>query len=311
MPDFAESDLVRSLVEGLTQLSPLSSLPLRPMNLEPANPSLDRLTRADVIAIGGAEDKEYDKQILRHFFAAAGGSLASIVIIPAASGIPEVLGNLYQDIFVSMGVDRSRVHILDIRNPSEARRPEAVQLINQSSGIYFTGGDQERLSEVLAHTELIEAIRQRCQQGKTVIAGTSAGASALGHQMISRGYSGESPTPAIVTLKLGLSILPELIVDQHFHQRNRMVRLLTAVAYHPECIGLGIDEDTAAIIHADQTLEVIGSGVVTVVDGSEMGSTVQHTSAHQLFGLHNARIHFLPPGSQFDLGERKWITTLA
>ncbi len=263
------------------------------------------MTRSDILAVGGAEDKENEKQILREFFHRAGGPSARIVIIPSASGIPDVLGAQYRDIFVDMGVTRERVIILDIRNPIDARQQEALAQVQEATAVYFTGGDQERLSEVLADTELMEAMRLRCRSGSLVIGGTSAGASALGHHMISRGYSGESPTPAIVTVKTGLGLLPDVIVDQHFHQRNRLVRLITAVAYHPHCLGIGIDENTAAIIQADQTLTVIGAGCVTLVDGSQLSSTVVETHEDALYNLSDARIHFLASGSRFDLAAKK------
>ncbi|MDX2271363.1 MAG: cyanophycinase [Cyanobacteriota bacterium] len=274
----------------------MTSLPFVPVGQEPTSSA-----RADVIAVGGAEDKENEKQILWDFFRRAGGEQSLITIVPAASGIPDVLGELYHKIFVGMGVDREHVQVLDIRNPIEARNPSAAELVLRSTGLYFTGGDQERLSEVLAQTELMEVMRQQSLLGKLVIAGTSAGASALGHQMISRGYSGESPTPAIVTMKMGLGILPHVIVDQHFHQRNRLVRLITAVAYHPHCLGIGIDENTAAIIRANDTIEVIGAGTVTIVDGGDLVSTVEMTPPDQLYSLQNARIHFLAPGAVFNI----------
>lgn len=255
--------------------------------------------RSDIIAVGGAEDKENERHILWEFFRRAGGKSAHITIVPAASGIPAVLGEIYANIFQQMGA--ASLQVLDIRSPMEARDPDNVEKIRFSTGIYFTGGDQERLAEVLAHSELMEAIRQQWQRGQTVIAGTSAGASALGQQMISRGYSGEPPTPAIVTVKTGLGLLPRVIIDQHFHQRNRLVRLVTAVAHYPQCLGIGIDENTAVVIQADDVMEVIGLGTVTIVDGTQLYSTVQEAAADEYFRLHNARIHFLPPGSQFDL----------
>ncbi|NJL98562.1 MAG: cyanophycinase [Synechococcaceae cyanobacterium SM2_3_2] len=215
------------------------------------------------------------------------------------------MGTLYQDIFVGMGAPRDRVSVLDIRTPVDARQAKAVEALKDATAVYFTGGDQERLSDVLSDTELMESIRLRCRSGSLVVGGTSAGASALGHHMISRGYSGESPTPAIVTVKTGLGLLPNVIVDQHFHQRNRLVRLITAVAYHPHCIGMGIDENTAAIIRADQTLTVIGVGSVTLVDGSHMTSTVERTPEDDLFNLSDARVHFLGTGSRFDLARMK------
>nr|WP_279611140.1 cyanophycinase [Thermostichus vulcanus] len=256
-------------------------------------------TRSDIIAVGGAEDKENERHILWEFFRRSGGESAHITIVPAASGIPAVLGEMYTNIFQQMGA--ASLQVLDIRNPLEARDPDAIQKVRHSTGIYFTGGDQERLAEVLAHSDLIEAIRQQWQRGQTVIAGTSAGASALGQQMISRGYSGEPPTPAIVTVKTGLGLLPRVIIDQHFHQRNRLVRLVTAVAHYPQCLGIGIDENTAVVIQANDVMEVIGLGTVTIVDGSQLYSTVQETDADHFFRLHDARIHFLPPGSRFNL----------
>ncbi|MEN9204592.1 MAG: cyanophycinase [Thermostichales cyanobacterium SZTDM-1c_bins_54] len=273
-----------------------SSLGLHPELLAARRPIA---SRADVIAVGGAEDKENDKLILRDFINRAGGCQARVTIVPAASGIPEVLGALYQRLFREMGA--AQVWVLDIRNPIESRNPAALEIIQQSSGVFFTGGDQERLAEVLGHTDLMHVMRQQCLQGQTVIAGTSAGASALGMQMIARGYSGESPTPGIVTVKRGLGILPHLLIDQHFHNRNRLARLITAVAYHPQCWGIGIDENTAAVIHADNTLEVLGSGSVTVIDGREVVSNVHQIPSDKPYNIEGVRLHFLTAGHRFHL----------
>ena len=263
----------------------------------PARRSL--AARADVMAVGGAEDKENDKLILRDFIRRAGGSQAKVTVVPAASGIPDVLGALYQRLFREMGA--AQVWVLDIRNPIESRNPAALEVIQQSNGIFFTGGDQERLAEVLAPTDLMQVIRQQCLQGQTVIAGTSAGASALGMQMIARGYSGESPTPGMVTVKHGLGILPNLLIDQHFHNRNRLTRLITAVAYHPQCWGLGIDENTAAVIRADNTIEVLGTGSVTLVDGREVVSDVDQTPTDKPYTMQGVKLHFLTAGHRFQL----------
>jgi cyanophycinase len=259
-------------------------------------------SRAVAIAIGGAEDKEGDKTILRDFWQRAGGEHSDIVVIPAASGIPETIGPVYRNLFIEMGTAADAVRVLDIRNPFDACNPAALELVKHSTGIYFTGGDQERLAEVLGGTELMQQLRQRWLQGKTTVAGTSAGASALGHQMIARGYSGESPTPGIVTVKAGLGFLAGVIVDQHFHNRNRLIRLLTAVAHRPDCIG--IDEDTAAAIGPDDTLEVIGAGTVTIVDGRTLRSNVTEVDLDRPFNLHDVKLHLLAAGSRFCLTTR-------
>lgn len=266
-------------------------------------------TQSELIAVGGAEDKEDRKLILNHFFTLAGGTEANIVVIPAASGIPDILSELYRKVFTSLGAHRDRVSTLDIRNPIEARNPAAAELIESCTAIYFTGGDQERLADVLGGTSLMTAIYQRWQQGRAIIGGTSAGASALGHHMISRGYSGETPTPSLVTIKSGLGVLPNAIVDQHFHNRNRIARLLTAIAYHPDCLGIGIDEDTAAVIRADNTLEVIGSGTVTLVDGRASTTNISELASDRPYTLHDAKLHFLVSGSKFDLTTRQPLTS--
>ncbi len=300
MSDFPPLNIPKTQIQSFNELQLVTLDPFQTSRLLFGQTRMNA-TRADVIAVGGAEDKENEKEILWTFFHRVGGPQATFVIIPAASGIPDVLGPLYQDIFTSMGADRDQVHILDIRTPTEAAHPRARDLIEKCQGIYFTGGDQERLAEVLAHTELMQLIRERVQSGRLVVAGTSAGASALGHEMISRGYSGESPTPAIVTVKTGLGILSNVIIDQHFHQRNRLLRLMTAVASYPNCVGIGVDENTAAIIYANDLLEVIGAGVVTIVDASDLHSTVDQVPTEQPYSLHNAKIHFLAPGSRFNL----------
>ncbi|MEM6448228.1 MAG: cyanophycinase [Cyanobacteria bacterium P01_D01_bin.123] len=280
------------------------------LDLAPTTREPDRIsTQADLIAVGGAEDKEDRKHVLRHFYTCAGGPEAHIVVIPAASGIPDILSELYHKVFTSLGAPSDRISTLDIRNPIEARNPAAAELIQSCSAIYFTGGDQERLADVLGGTNLMELIHRRWQQGAVVIGGTSAGASALGHRMISRGYSGETPTPSLVSVKAGLGIFPHAIIDQHFHNRNRLARLLTAVAYHPDCLGIGIDEDTAAVIRHDNTLEVIGSGTVTLVDGQASTTNVTDIPSDRPYTLHDTKVHFLVAGSRFALSTRQPIAT--
>ncbi|MEO1132709.1 MAG: cyanophycinase [Cyanobacteria bacterium J06639_1] len=284
-----------------------SATPTEP-DIIPATPESEAAsTRADLIAVGGAEDKEDRKAILTTFYELAGGSEARIVVVPAASGIPDILSELYRKVFASLGAHPDSISTLDIRNPIEARNPAAAELIQSCTAIYFTGGDQERLADVLGGTSLMQLMHQRWQQGRAIIGGTSAGASALGHQMISRGYSGETPTPSLVAIKSGLGILPDAIIDQHFHNRNRLARLLTAIAYHPECLGIGLDEDTAAVIRADNTLEVIGSGTVTLIDGRTSTSNVSQLASDRPYTLHDTKLHFLVSGSKFDLSTRQPI----
>jgi cyanophycinase len=165
----------------------------------------------------------------------------------------------------------------------------------------MTGGDQLRLCGLLADTPLMERIRQRVKLGDITLGGTSAGAAVMGHHMIAGGSSGESPNRALVDMAMGLGIIPEVIVDQHFHNRNRMARLLSALANHPERLGVGIDEDTCALFTSDHQMEVVGKGTVTIVDAQAMSFTNQgQVEAEAPLALHNLRVHVLCHGDRYN-----------
>jgi cyanophycinase len=195
-----------------------------------------------VMVIGGAEDKVNECEILTAFFENAGGAAATLGIIPCASREPNLVGDRYYQIFIGMGA--KQVQILDIRHPDECNESRWLEILSQCTGVFVTGGDQLRLCSLIGGSPLLEMIRVGANLGKLVLAGTSAGAAMMGATMIAGGSSGESPNPSLVELAEGLGIIPELLVDQHFHNRNRMARLLSAIAAHPNKLGIGIDEDT-------------------------------------------------------------------
>lgn len=221
-------------------------------------------TQYPVMVIGGAEDKVNGRDILTAFFENAGGSDAVIGIIPCASREPAVVGDRYYQIFQHMGA--KQVQVLDIRYPSEGNEARWLDLLQDCSGIFVTGGDQVRLCDLIGGTILIEQIKARVNLGSLALAGTSAGAAMMGQTMIAGGSSGESPNPSLVELTAGLGFLPELLVDQHFHNRNRMARLMSAIAANPDKLGIGIDEDTCAVFGSDGTFHVLGKGSITVID---------------------------------------------
>ncbi|MBC8121875.1 MAG: cyanophycinase [Gemmatimonadaceae bacterium] len=259
-----------------------------------------------LIVIGGAEDKEREKTILRAFHQYAGAEQARILIIPTASSMPEILAEVYRLLFEQMGADW--VRILNVSSRLEAQSPWVVDLVALSTGIFMTGGDQLRLANLLADTDMARKMQEEWQTGRLVIAGTSAGASAMGDSMISRGYSGESPKREMVELSVGLGILNNVIIDQHFHNRNRLPRLMTAIASRPYCTGIGIDENTAIILQRDGLLEVIGQGTVTIVDGSELTyNNVVDIPAHHPLSATNFRIHVMAQGLRYHLRERKLL----
>lgn len=262
-----------------------------------------KATKTAVLVIGGAEDKVHGREILHTFFRRAGATDAHIAIIPSASREPAIIGARYLSIFKEMGA--KQVEILDLRERSQCEEPQVKTCLETCTGVFLTGGDQLRLCAVLADTPAMETIRQRVQGGQLTLAGTSAGAAIMGHHMIAGGGSGESPNRSLVDMATGLGILPNVIVDQHFHNRNRICRLISAISTHPDLLAMGIDEDTCALVEGNGMLQVMGKGTVTIIDPGKMTYTNQScVGATDPLSLHNLRVHILSYGDRYHLHKR-------
>jgi cyanophycinase len=258
--------------------------------------------RGWIVPIGGAEHKEHDARILKRFVALCGGSEADIVVIPTASQLPDT-GARYEEIFSGLGV--GHVTALDFDTRRDASEANRLERIGQASGIFFTGGNQLRIATLIGGTPIAKLIRARNAEGVHV-GGTSAGASILSEHMIAFGKEGSSPTAGSVRLAPGLGLTNRFVIDQHFRQRDRLGRLLAALAYNPFAIGIGLDEDTAAFIRPDNTLEVEGSGAVTVVDASELQfSSMDRAGEDEPICLLGLKIHILIAGATFNLHTRR------
>lgn len=255
-----------------------------------------------VMVIGGAEDKVNGCDILTAFFKSAGGKMATIGIIPCASQEPSVVGDRYHQIFKGLG---AQVQILDIRQPQECDEERWLNILASCTGVFLTGGDQLRLLDLIGGSQFMTAIVQRIESGNLVLAGTSAGAAIVGEKMISGGSSGDSPSQSLVDLTAGLGIFPELLVDQHFHNRNRMARLMSAIAAHPDKLGIGIDEDTCAAFENSTTFEVLGKGTITIIDPGRLAHTnYLRAGATAPLSLHNLTVHVLTHGDRYDYQQR-------
>ena len=260
-------------------------------------------TPGRILAIGGAEDKTRERIILRHFLKSAGGERASVVVLATASEVPET-GRRYRELFELLGVHRVDALQIHTREDALGADRESLDLLERASGLFLTGGSQIRISSALGGTALAAAIRRRHAEGM-VVAGTSAGASLLSEHMIAIGDSGGTPRRRLVHLAQGLGLAPDLIIDQHFRRRDRLGRLLTALSYNPGPLGLGIDEDTAAVIDPDGTMKVLGAGAVTVVDASRMRFTDSYAvSRGQPLAMLGLRLDFLTTGCRYDLKRR-------
>ena len=261
----------------------------------------DGSTRGWIIPIGGAENKENDRHILERFVEVSGGDEADIVVIPTASRLHET-GPRYERLFRDIGADR--VTVMDFDTRRDCQEPGRLERLQQATGIFFTGGNQLRLTTLLGGTPVAKLIRVRNAHGVTV-GGTSAGASILSEHMIAFGDEGSSVISGSVRLAPGLGLTNRFIIDQHFRQRDRLGRLLTALAYNPFAIGIGLDEDTAAFIGPDETVEIEGSGGVTVVDASEVSySSMDVVSEGQPVCMLGLKLHVLVAGARFNLHTR-------
>jgi cyanophycinase len=258
-------------------------------------------TRGWIIPIGGAENKENDRRILERFIRVSGGDAANIVVIPTASRMHET-GPRYEAVFKDLGA--GQVAVMDFDTRRDCQEPGRLRRLEEASGIFFTGGNQLRLSTLLGGTPVAKLIRARNAHGVTV-GGTSAGASILSEHMIASGDEGSAVISGSVRLAPGLGLTNRFIIDQHFRQRDRLGRLITALAYNPFAIGIGLDEDTAAFIGPDETVEVEGSGGVTVVDASEVTySSISEVTEGQPVCTLGLRLHILVAGATFNLHTR-------
>jgi cyanophycinase len=260
-----------------------------------------------LLAIGGAEDKLRQREILARFAALAGGTNARVVIISTASSLGDVAADRYRAVFASLGMtDTEGMRPL---NREEAQDPRLAARIAQATGIFLTGGNQLRLASVVAGTRLGAALVEQHRRG-AVVAGTSAGASALSSHMIAFGRSGPSPRQRMAQLGAGLGLLPDMLIDQHFTERNRIGRLEALVAHSPSLLALGIDEDTAALIGPDRVLEVIGKGSVTILDGSNLVTDAHEVARHRPLMVSGVLLHVLTSGYRFDLRSRRLLGPL-
>lgn len=262
----------------------------------------DPSRRGHLMLIGGSESKELDSPILASIVDMAGGRSARLVVIATASLNADAKWKSYSRLFRLLGA--AEIHFLPLSNREEANERAHAKLIYASTGVFLTGGDQNRISSILGGTEVAKAMHRAHKQG-LVIAGTSAGASATSEHMIAEGGMGLHPRKHMLHLAPGLGFLRRVVIDQHFLQRQRLGRLLSIVAQNPFILGIGIDEDTAVVVCPNYDFRILGSGVVTILDGREISnSNVTTAHAGELLAMMNVRLHILPAGVAFNIENR-------
>lgn len=255
-----------------------------------------------LLIIGGAEDKDGNCEILKRFTELSDRSKDPLVVVTTATQEPVSVGEEYYRIFKKLGA--ANVEVLNLDTRQKANQKQISELLETAGGVFFTGGDQLRVTATLGGTLANEALKKAYLSG-TVIAGTSAGASVMSSTMIVEGDSDEAPKLNTIKMAPGLGMVEEVVIDQHFAQRGRIGRLLSAVAHNPYILGIGIDEDTAVLVYSDAKLEIIGSHTVTFIDGRNVNFTnVSELTPGQALAIENINLHVLPKGFGFDLSAR-------
>jgi len=254
-----------------------------------------------LLVIGGAEDKYNERRILRKFLELTGkdGGETQVLIVPVASDFPEFASDVYVQAFRRLGIAHPRV--LRATSRQDVFDADADALFDGVDGVFITGGDQMRLVSLLGGTKFAQALRNKVAETNVVLAGTSAGAAGMSTSMIVRGDATPHPHKNSVRLSPGLGFLKNIIIDQHFTERGRISRLITAVSYNPYNLGIGIDENTAIILDNEGIMEVYGAGSVTVVDGSQITyNEIAEVDDYQSFSVCGVQLHILGNGLIYD-----------
>ena len=256
-----------------------------------------------LLVIGGAEDKYNERRILKKFLQLAGDDKAEVLIVPVASDFPEFAADVYTQAFRNLGVAHPRV--LRTTSRQDIVQADVESLLGGVTGVFITGGDQMRLVSLLGGTKFAEKLREMVRDTNVVLAGTSAGAAAMSTSMIVRGEATSHPHKNAVRLSPGLGFLKNIIIDQHFSERGRISRLITAVSYNPYNLGIGIDENTAIILDGKGILEVFGQGSTTIVDGSQISfNEIAEVADNEAFSVCGVQFHVLRDGLVYNYLER-------
>jgi cyanophycinase len=256
--------------------------------------------KGKLVIIGGKEDREDDCRILKEFVTLAGGARSRIVILTVATDLFREAMAEYRAVFKGLGVDH--IEAYDVSQRVDTEDEKALKAIEKATGIFFTGGDQLKITALLGGTKMHNLLHERYQKG-TVIAGTSAGAAMMSNSMFISGSSDSNPRVGGMEIGPGMDFLVGAMIDTHFSERGRIGRLLTAVAHYPQDLGFGVDENTAMIVEGKE-FRVVGEGAVTVVDAGAITFTnLPDIGEDESLALYDVKLHVLPEGHRFRSGK--------
>jgi cyanophycinase len=259
-----------------------------------------------LLVIGGNEDKDEDSmKILPHFVEMCGGSEARIIVCGTPSASTEEKERTYRKLFEKIGV--AEIMEPDITKRPEGHDEELIEMARRATGVFFTGGDQLRLTAIVAGTPFGNELRHRVFNDGLIAGGTSAGAAAMSSTMVISGNSKGTVRRSDVGLAPGLGYWRDTVVDTHFAQRGRVSRMLVIFSHNPQVLGVGIDEDTAVEVQPGVQFTVIGNGAVFVFDGMVTHTSAPEAGDDDIIAITDSAMHVLPAGYGFDLQTKRPI----
>lgn len=262
-----------------------------------------------LVAVGGNEDKEHDLFVLRKIVSLVKGQPVLIEVITTASEIPEAVGKMYQRAFDK--IDNTAVQFMHIRTREQAEEKQYIERLKKCDVVFFTGGDQLRITSILGGTLFLDTILNKYYTEECVIAGTSAGATAMSQTMIFGGESAEALIKGSVNVTAGIGLVQNVIIDSHFIKRGRFSRLMELVTSSPGHIGIGLGEDTGVIIRDGYLIEAIGNGLVVIFDGKSIKhSNVTSINSGEAIAVENMRVHVLVDGYGYDILNGEFLQPL-
>lgn len=263
----------------------------------------ERSRRGRLLLVGGAERRDPTREVLAHFTALAGGEEAKVLVVGAATREPQDVLPDYRRVFLDLGA--KQVWTTALQDRGEGEDPGLLERLEEATAVYFTGGDQLRLTMRVAGTAFGELLKERHNAGSFLIGGTSAGAVAMGSVMILSGPGGGSVRRADVRMGPGLGFIRDATIDTHFNERGRVPRFLTLFAQNSQVLGIGLDENTALDVRLGHEFRVLGSGAVTIFDGRVSFSNAADAGDHDIIALSGVKVHVLPRSFGFDPAEMK------
>lgn len=257
-----------------------------------------------LVAVGGNEDKDHDIEVLKNIVDLV--SDPRVEVITTASSIPEEVGMTYKRAFKKIGL--SHIGLLNIQSREEANDPGYIDRVKNANVVFFSGGDQLRITSTLGGTPILVALKNKYHKEQCVVAGTSAGASAMSETMIYEGESTEALTKGTVLLTVGTGLVKGIVIDSHFIKRGRFSRLMEVVTTNPGIIGIGLGEDTGVIIRHGHILQAIGNGLIVVFDGQNINySNISDIEIGEAIAVENICVHTLVKKHGYDLWTRRYL----